>query len=246
MIKKLKFANGNAKLKGIHTFSLPAAWSCPGASLCMSKANRETGKITDGPLTQFRCYAASAEALFPNIRKSRWGNFDLLKACKSLSEMVNLIEISLPKKAKIIRIGASGDFYSQTYFDAWLEVARNNSNLIFYAYTKSIPFVVARINDLPNNFKIVASKGGKWDELIEKHSLKFAEVVFSKQEAKEKGLAVDKTDKLAYTGTKSFGLLLHGTQPAQSEAGKAWQIIKANEGGYSKAAGSYLAHYKKN
>ncbi len=242
MSKKLKFANGNAKLKGIHTFSLPAGFSCPGANLCLSKANQLTGKIADGPNTQFRCYAASAEALFKNIRKSRWNNFNLLKACKSLEEIVSLIQTSLPRKAKIIRMGASGDFYSQTYFDAWLEIARNNSAITFYAYTKSLPFVVARIDELPNNFKIVASKGGKWDSLIEKHSLKFAEVVFSKHEAKQKGLKVDKTDKLAYKGTKSFGLLLHNTQPAGTPASAAWQIIKKNEGGYK---ADYLTHYKK-
>ena len=157
--------------------------------------------------------------------------------------MVNLICHSLPKKAKIIRIGASGDFYSQSYFDAWLDIAALNPGRVFYAYTKSIPFVVNRLDVLPPNFKVVASKGGKWDDLIEKYKLRFAEVVFSKSEAKQKGLPLDKTDKLAYTGNKSFGLLLHNTQPADSLAAKAWQFIKKTVGGYK---ADYLAHYKKN
>jgi len=232
MIKnKLSFSNGNAKLKGIHTFSLPAGFSCPGANLCLSRANKLTGKIQDGPATQFRCYAASAEALFSNVRKSRWNNFELLKKCAGVDEMANLIIFSLPKKAKILRIGQSGDFYSQNYFDAWLKVAAIKKDIIFYAYTKSIPFVLARKDVIPDNFKVVASKGGKYDDLIEKNNLRFAEVVFSKNEAKEKGLKLDKTDSIAYKGKTSFGLLLHNTQPAGTLAAKAWQNIKLNEGG---------------
>ena len=236
---KLSFSNGNAKLKGIHTFSLPAGFSCPGASLCLSRANRETGKITDGANTQFRCYAASAESLFKTTRKSRWNNFEQLKACKSKQEMVDLITMSLPSKAKIVRIGASGDFYSQTYFDAWLQVADSRKDILFYAYTKSIPFYLARKDSIPFNFKVTVSRGGKFDHLIT-DDLKSVTVVFSKKEATSKGLKLDKTDKLAYTGDKSFALLLHNTQPANTPAAKAWQVIKANEGGYK---ADYFAGY---
>ncbi len=88
---KLTFGKGNAKLGTfIHTLSLPAGWSCPGAKDCLSKANRETGKLTDGKETVFRCFAASAEALRPNVRDSRWNNFELLRG-KSVEQMVVLM-----------------------------------------------------------------------------------------------------------------------------------------------------------
>ena len=45
----------------------------------MSRANRETGKIQDGPDTLFRCFAASAEATYPSLRKMVWHNFELLR-----------------------------------------------------------------------------------------------------------------------------------------------------------------------
>ena len=114
MIKnKLKFAKGNAKL-GKHTaiFSLPAGHTCPGALLCLSKSNQLTGKLTDGPKNQFRCYAASAENLFKNVRISRWRNFELLKAAGSIENMAALIQGSLPKTF-LVRIHSSGDFYNQ-------------------------------------------------------------------------------------------------------------------------------------
>src|SRR5581483_1639377 len=117
-MNKLKFAKGNAKLsKNVAVFSLPAGHTCMGAKDCLSKAHKVTGKITDGKNISFRCYAASNECLFPNIRKSRWQNFEMLKG-KSLVAMADLIDASLPmKNTKFVRIHASGDFFSQTYFD---------------------------------------------------------------------------------------------------------------------------------
>src|SRR4051812_39336424 len=77
--KKLKFGQGNAKLDdGIHTFSLPAGHFCPFADKCLSKADRETGRITDGPDTEFRCFSASNEVR-GSVRAARWHNADLLR-----------------------------------------------------------------------------------------------------------------------------------------------------------------------
>ena len=138
----LKFQQGNAKLgKNIYTFSLPAGHSCPFANDCLSKADKLTGKLTDGPNTQFRCFAASAEAVYPNVRIARWHNFDLLKKLNS-NESKDLILQSLPKKANIIRIHVSGDFFNESYFMAWLQVAKLRPNVLFYAYTKSLIYWV--------------------------------------------------------------------------------------------------------
>ena len=61
-------------------------------------------------------------------------------------------------------------------------------------------------------------------------------VVFSEEEAEQKGLEIDHDDAHAL-GKKSFALLLHGTQPKGSEASKALQVLrKAGKGGYSQKA----------
>lgn len=241
---KLKFAKGNAKL-GTQTaiFSLPAGYTCPGAKDCLSRSNRTTGKIVDGPACQFRCYAASSEALFKNIRISRWRNFDALKG-HSVAEMSELIEKSLPKRnTKLVRIHASGDFFNQDYFDAWLLVARKHPDLIFYAYTKALPFWVRRLNSIPRNLKLVASYGGKYDSLILQYKLRSVTVVFSESQARRLKLKLDNDDTLAWQTDKSFALLLHGTQPAHTAASKAWQHIKVKgKGGYK---ADYFAHYAK-
>lgn len=216
---KLFFGQGNAKLNlSVSTFSLPAGYTCPGALNCLSKANRETGKITDGPKNEFRCFAASMECVFTNVRESRWGNFELLKKAFSLDKMANLIQDSLPYKIGLVRCHVSGDFYNETYFLAWLNVAIENPDLIIYGYTKCLNYLVKYKKYIPSNFRFTASKGGKHDILIKKHKLKFAEVVYSVKEAEEKGLEIDHDDNHAIAGKSSFALLLHGIQPAGSQA----------------------------
>jgi hypothetical protein len=236
---KLKFSKGNAKLgKHIHTISLLSGWSCPFAHDCLSKAvvNEATGKksLQDGKHTKFRCFSASQEVLYKNTYNARKHNFDLLKKLKK-DGMVELIKESLPKSATTIRIHVGGDFFNQDYFDAWLQVAKDNPKRLFYAYTKALPFWIARLDEIPSNLKLNASKGGKRDDLIEKHNLKEAIVVYSEKQAEELGLEIDHDDTHAYEQDESFALLIHGSQPKGSEASEALKKLK-EEGwtGYSK------------
>src|SRR5947209_8150378 len=133
---KLRFYYGNAKLNNIWTFSLPAGFFCPFADQCRSKADRRTGVITDGPATSFRCYAASNEASNPSVRDSRWHNAQLLRG-KSRYAMAKLILDSLSPYAGYVRVHVSGDFFSQSYFDSWIDLAQCRPRTLFYAYTKS-------------------------------------------------------------------------------------------------------------
>jgi hypothetical protein len=239
----LKFSAGNAKLKNIISFSLASGWSCPFANECYAKADPENGKITDGPNTQFRCFSASQESLYPAVRKQRFDNFNELKNIKTVEEIVQKLQQALPKikksgEGKIVRLHVAGDFFNQKYFDAWLTVAKNNPDRIFYAYTKSLQYWINRLNDIPVNFKLNASKGGKLDNLIDQYNLKYAEVVYSEQEAKEKGLEIDHDDSHAYDFNHSFALLIHGTQPKGSKAAAAKSLL-AKQGwtGYKKKTG---------
>jgi hypothetical protein len=236
MNKKLIFGFGNAKLsKAIATFSIPAGHTCPFAKECLSKANRVTGRIKDGKHCRFRCFAASQETVWSSVRKARWTNLDLLRKANGIENMANLIQQSLPFGVTIVRIHVAGDFYSEKYFLAWLNVALNNPMTLFYAYTKSLPFWIKYKKYLPHNFRLTASKGGKCDNLICKRHLKYAEVVFSTEEARRKGLEIDHDDSHCFGGKDSFCLLIHGTQPPKTDASKAWRaLINQGVGGYTK------------
>lgn len=230
----LKFQKGNAKLnKKIATFSLPAGHTCPFAKDCFSKADKVTGKIVDGKHCQYRCFAASDESRLPNVRKARWHNFNLLKKAKSAGSMAGLLHEAVPN-IPFVRVHVSGDFFNKNYFHAWMAVARLKRNQLFYAYTKAVKHIVKFKKDIPQNFRLVASRGGTDDHLIDEHNLVCAEVVMSEAEAEKKGLLLDHDDSMAIAATKSFGLLIHGTQPANTEAGKAWQIVKAAGKGYGR------------
>jgi len=241
MTNLLKFGEPNAKLKKmlkelklkLKTFTLPAGHSCPAANECLSCADKNTGKIKDGPNTLFRCFAASAEAVYPSLRKMVWHNFELLKDAlkldaqagfENMPHTADLIHNSLPKKFDIMRVHVGGDYFSKQYLQAWIEVAKRNPEKIFYSYSKSLHFF--KEFALPENLVLTASRGGKHDDMIELHGWKEALVVYSEQEAQGRGLEIDHDDTHAAFGKENFALLIHGTQPAGSAASKALQLIK--------------------
>ena len=237
----LKFGEPNAKLKKmlkklglkLKTFTLPAGHTCPGAKDCLSRANRETGKIQDGPDTLFRCFAASAEAVYPSLRKMVWHNLGLLidtlkqdrdAGFENMPHTADLICQSLPKKFDVMRVHVGGDYFAKEYLQAWIEVAKRNPEKIFYSYSKSLHFF--KEFALPENLVLTASRGGKHDDMIELHGWKEALVVYSEQEAIDEGLEIDHDDTHAAFGKENFALLIHGTQPKGSAASQALQVLK--------------------
>ncbi len=179
-----------------YEFNLPAGWTCPFSSACRIKVDRNTGKMNILG-KWYRCYAASAER-FPWVREMRWDNYDYVLSWK---------KVIIPKDATHIRIHASGDFFSQDYFDMWLEVCRENPKVKFWAFTKSIQYWLNRINEVPPNLTIQASIWSKQDGLIWAYKLKFAMVVKSKKQAKKLWMPIDTDDFLAQQGDESFALV---------------------------------------
>ena len=245
---KLKFSRGNAKLDALEkivkgqvwTFSLLSGHTCPYAKDCLSKAEVVDGKrtVVDGPYTLWRCFSASQEALFTNVYNSRKHNTQIVQiAASDIPAAAEIIANSLPRKAKVVRIHVGGDFQTKAYFQAWLLVAHNNPNVIFYAYTKSLPFWkwAADNGIIPDNFVLTASYGGWKDRMIGENGFKAAKVVMSEDEAKLLGLQIDHDDSLAVSNGKSFALLLHGVQPKGSKAADA--LKKLNGKGTYKRKG---------
>ena len=247
----LKFSKANAKIEAlkqvpelaeylenkrkVYSLDLLSGYSCPSAHECLSKAVAdENGKrtIRDGKHTKFRCFSASQEVQYTNVYNSRKHNFDLLRNAHH-SDMVALIDSSLPENAGIVRIHVAGDFFNQEYMHAWYSVALINPNTLFYAYTKSLRFWLT-VNEFPvlHNFVLTASYGGRDDHLIDEFGLRSAKVVFSEAEAEELGLEIDHDDSHAARPSmrnQDFALLIHGTQPKGTEAAEALKLLKKNK-----------------
>lgn len=227
MTELLTFAKGNAKLgKQTLIFNLPAGKTCPGALFCLSFAVAdETGKrqVIDGPQTQFRCFAATSEAQYTGTFNSRARNLELIVEAIRNNTAVELINNSLQnartKNSELVRIHESGDFFSGAYLDAWIEVAKLNPDLKFYCYSKNLPLFVEA--NLPANFYMTASYGGKFDSMIDAGIFtRYSKVVHNDEEAEALGLEVDHDDSHCF-GPNPFALLVHSTQPKGSTYGKA-------------------------
>lgn len=239
----LKFSAANVKIKTlskieslkgflankrkVYSFDLLSGHSCPFAEKCLSKVIVKNGKrkIFDGKKTEFRCFSASQEALFTNVYNSRSGNFENLRK-KTCEQMIDMIQSVMPKNLGICRIHVAGDFFTQAYFDAWIQIAENNPDRLFYAYTKSLPYWVLRKQDIPENFVLTASYGGRRDDLIESENLRSSKVVFHPEDTI---LEIDHDDSHAADPTikdEDFALLIHGTQPKGSEAAEAKKRLK--------------------
>jgi hypothetical protein len=238
-LRPLTFGHGNAKLdEGITTFSLPAGHSCPFARECLSKSNPKTGAITDGPSIKVRCYAASTEARFPSVRRSRWRNFSSLRSLRSDKRMAKHILDSLSRFAGIVRVHDSGDFFSEAYYRAWLLVAARRPRTTFYWYTKCLPYWERHLYRLgdgrrpgdPPNVVQTASWGGRYDHLIESLGLRSVRIVLSEKEAVERKLDIDHDDSLAMTPGPDFALLIHGTQPPNTQAAAAMKELRDSGG----------------
>jgi hypothetical protein len=127
-----------------NTFGLPSgkAYSCPGeTSVCASV-----------------CYAGKLEKLFPTVKKNLLHNWELLKDADEetmvslLSAMIDEFIIDCNKKSapKLFRIHWDGDFFNDTYTNAWKTVITNYPEIQFWVYTrvKSAALILNGIDNL--------------------------------------------------------------------------------------------------
>jgi len=191
----MKFVKNTKYYTGIvYEWNLPTGHTCPFALECLVKVDKQTGKF-ENKSNAYRCYAASPER-FPAVRNHRWTNYEYVLAGN---------KPKLPKGCAAVRIHAAGDFFNQAYFDMWIEVAKENPNVQFWAYTKSLKYWVKRINDIPANLILTASAGGRNDELINQYKLKHVQVV--KDEMLAPAELVDTNDDLARIPNLNFYLV---------------------------------------
>ena len=229
----LKFSAANTKIKQlsdikaiqpyltgkkkIYSLSLLAGHSCPAADKCLARVIIVDGKrkIEDGENQEFRCFSASLEALRTNVYNRDKANFDAIRQLSDIISIANEIQSALPKNAGVVRIHVSGDFFNRNYFLAWVKVAKNNPSILFYAYTKQLPYWVENAHLIPPNMVLTASYGGKYDHMIEEHDLRSSIVVEDEEQAAMLGLEVDHDDSHAADPSKqfqSFALVIHGKQ----------------------------------
>lgn len=111
-----------------NAFGLPAGITCPGAT----------------PACLAVCYAGKVERIFKAAGAVVLANYDALKDAtyagmvELLSDMVSdfLAECEKYGSAKIFRIHWDGDFFSDTYSQAWADVIKTFPAVKFWTYTR--------------------------------------------------------------------------------------------------------------
>lgn len=187
--------NREMKADGVWNFTLPA-WVielpdgshfnvCPSAGAC----------------AKF-CYAKNGTYLFPKVKGKHVSNLSLVRddpdwieqmatelshnrfspsgearlvpGLGSTAHLSSPIQEWLQTGGQAVRIHDSGDFFSREYLNGWITLALRFPKILFYAYTKEVKLFESIT--LPDNFLHVYSLGGKQDGLVEKDTMRHADV----------------------------------------------------------------------
>ena len=193
------------------SFNLPAGGyevdnksyiTCPGADACLAL-----------------CYARQGTFLFKGSKRVRIDNHQLLLTTHVTHGLQGVIDIldeavkSVARTVAVIRLHDSGDFFKKWYVEAWVEVIKRHPNILFYAYTKSFPMFKGI--DLPSNFRVTYSFGGKWDKKIDGPNSR----IFPTLDDRIKAGYVDgnDSDMPAILGEHNIGLVYHGVKNPTDE-----------------------------
>jgi len=151
------------------------------------------------------CYAQKGAYNFGNVKPLFEQRYNLTKSDIFIEAINQSIKA---KKVDILRIHDSGDFYSNEYINKWLTIAKANKDVIFYAYTKSIP-LFEKIN-LPKNFIVIYSYGSKVDNLIDVSKHRHARIFDNENDLIKEGyINASKNDLNAIRSNKKVGLIFH-------------------------------------
>jgi hypothetical protein len=154
------------------------------------------------------CYAQKGAYSWKNVKPAFERRYELTKDPQFIYIMSRAIRAV---RATHIRIHDSGDFYSVSYLHQWMDIIRNNKDVSFYFYTKSVPLVqdYQFALRLPSNLNAVYSFGGKKDDLININNDSHSVIFDTKEELYAAGYVDCSKDDLRVFTTRKVGLIMH-------------------------------------
>jgi len=188
--------NSELRPLGVYNWTIPAlsavlpdgrrVKTCPAAGVCAAL-----------------CYARVNTYRFPAVRAAHTRN--LQRVVDDLSgwrdDMIAELGASRYRGGKWVRIHDAGDFFSDEYLEAWLEIARAVPDVTFYCYTREVERFRRLVEpDPPENFLWVYSLGGREDHLIDRETDRHCDVFPSEEAAVAAGyLSQSADDRLCVT-----------------------------------------------
>lgn len=199
---RLLTQNRELKREGIWNWTLPA-WAgrlpdgrtyntCPSAGVC-AKA----------------CYALNGTYRFPTVKARHQANLayvldDLVGWQRQMHDELGHAR----HQGGWVRVHDAGDFFSDDYLFAWLEIMLARPGVQFYAYTKEVDRFRRIVEPAaPENFRWVYSFGGKQDHLLDPDVDRVADVFPDDESMTAAGYtSQDASDLLAVLGPPRVGI----------------------------------------
>ncbi|MGW5722820.1 GP88 family protein [Amycolatopsis sp. NPDC003865] len=199
---RLLTQNREMRQIGVWNWSLPA-WAgrladgrtyntCPSAGVCAQACYARRGTYT-WPVVRAK-HQANLMYVLDDLAGWRTAMVDELGAARFCGSW--------------IRIHDSGDFFSDDYLLAWLDICRTRPDTNFYAYTKEVSRFRSLVEpDPPANFLWVYSYGGKQDAALNPAVDRVADVFPDEAAIVEAGWASQEaSDLLAVLGPQLVGV----------------------------------------
>jgi len=170
-----------------------------------------TGKITcpmADSCVDF-CYARKGSYVWGNVKPAYEWRLEQTRR----DDFVDLVnkEIASKRKINYVRIHDSGDFYAPKYLYKWIQIAKDNPTVRFYAYTNMVALFKRTI--LPFNFDVIFSDSGKQTNMINKTIDRHTRIFKRSDDLQRAGyINASKIDLYAtkwFNKTNKVGLIYH-------------------------------------
>lgn len=200
--KRLLTQNRELKAIGVWGWSIPA-WAgklpsgknyntCPSAGVC-----------------RLACYARNGTYLFPGTKAKHHANLAFVLEDLAAWRDAMVAELGAKRHRNgYVRVHDAGDFFSDDYTNAWLEVMRARPEVTFYCYTKEVDRFRRLVEpDPPLNFLWAFSYGGTQDASLDPERDRVADVFPDEDAIRKAGFASQEaSDLLAVLGPRLVGV----------------------------------------
>lgn len=209
-LKSLSRANGGIK---VASFDILAGYTCPAASICKAWYNPAKHKVERGPESEFLCYAAKTEGVYPasfaahefNLKKLNY----VLKNESPESLALLLVDDIRSLHLSIVRIHSSGDLFNPLYVQAWIIVAKMLPDVQFFGYTKVYSAFRMITDSNLDNLKFAFSIGSRDDYLVKSNDCTCT-VITSDEQAAQFAHDIICTHESDYEYSNDFEYIMRG------------------------------------
>lgn len=198
-LKMLKTMKVHPELE-IRVVSMPCLITCPFKGKC-----------------QWGCYADQGRQAMESCQRAYRENLAMVQDGTFFPQLraelsAYLIQAERKGVTPYVRVHDSGDFMDEEYLDNWLELMREFPTINFYAYTKCVDWMSSR--DIPSNFSVTYSYGGKQDSHIYRF-MPHAHVIGKDDPVPEGYLDGSETEYYALRGERRIVLRYHGSKAGE-------------------------------